>query len=112
MADWVWVESAGTTLREEPRLRTARFGDGYEQRAPDGINHRPQMWDMVFDEVEDDVADEMIDFLRTHDGVTAFSYVPLRSTTAIQVLCKSWSRTVAGPGLSSLRATFEQTFEP
>ncbi len=32
MADWVWVESPGSTLQEEPRVRTAKFGDGYEQR--------------------------------------------------------------------------------
>lgn len=112
MVDWVWVESPGTTLEEEPRTRSARFGDGYEQRAPDGINNRPQSWVGVFDGVDDAVADEMIDFLRTQDGRLPFNYVPLRTTVAIRVICRKWSRSFNAPGESSLRATFEQVFEP
>lgn len=112
MADWIWTESAGATLEEEPRLRSARFGDGYEQRAADGINNRPQSWVIPFDGVDDAVADEMIAFLRAQDGRLAFNYVPLRGTTALRVICRKWSRSHTRPGESAIRATFEQVFEP
>ena len=112
MADWVWVESAGATLEEEPAIQSVQFGDGYEQRSADGINHMRQVWVIPFDEVDDLVADDMIQFLRDHKGYIAFNYVPLRSTAAIRVVCKQWSRSHNGVGTSSMRATFRQDFAP
>jgi len=113
VADWVWTESGGTALTEEPRLKVAQFGDGYEQRAADGINNLLQEWSYVASEVDDAVADDMVAFLRARNGVEAFSYVPLRQTVAIKVKCSSWTRTwLDTPGLSSLRATFSQVAEP
>lgn len=111
MADWVWVESAGTTLTEEPRVKKAQFGDGYEQRAPDGINNTPQVWELSFDQVDDAVADDMVAFLRQQGGM-AFNYVPMRSTTALRFKCERWTRSYSTPGESSLRARFDQVFEP
>lgn len=112
MADWVWVESDGAQLDEEPRVKSARFGEGYEQRSPDGINFMELAWELPFDEVDDAIADEMIEFLRLHKGHLPFSYVPLRSTTAIRVICRRWTRTHTSPGESSIRARFERVYEP
>lgn len=113
MADWVWVESPGTTLDEEPRLREASFGDGYVQRAPDGINNRPQKWELSFDDVDDVEADSMIAFLRTHNGVTPFNYWPMWASAAIKVVCKRWRRTLGSKlRTSTITATFEQDFAP
>lgn len=113
MADWVWVESPGTALSEEPRVRVSKFGDGFEQRSVDGINTQPQTWDYNSDEVDDAVAAEMIDFLRARGGVEAFDYVPLWATTAIRVKCPRWRRVLGSRvGTSSITATFEQVFEP
>ena len=112
MADWVWVESAGTALDEEPRIKSARFGDGYEQTAPDGINAEGQSWSVQFDGVENSIADEMIAFLRTY-GRVGFNYVPLWETQTIRVICRKWRRT-HGPdfGASGISATFERSYAP
>lgn len=112
MADWVWVESEGATLSETPRLKTASFGDGYEQRAPAGINFVRQAWDIPFNGVDDAVADDMVAFLRQQAGYLPFNYVPLRSTTALRVICRSWTRTHSAPGESTLRCKFETVYEP
>lgn len=109
----MWVESAGTQLTERPRVKSAQFGDGYQQLAPDGINSLAQEWEMVFDGVDDTVADDMVAFLRTQGGTQPFNYVPLRTTDAISVICAEWSRSFGPePGISSLRATFKQWFGP
>lgn len=112
MADWVWVESPGTALSQEPRTRVARFGDGYEQRAPDGVNFQPQIWDYQADDVDDAEAALMIDFLRTH-GVAGFTYHPLWEPAPIRVKCERWRRVLGSRiGTSSITASFEQVFEP
>ena len=113
MADWVWVESPGSGLNEKPRVRAAQFGDGYEQRAPDGINAMPQEWDYSADDVDDAVATDMIAFLRAHKGTLHFGYVPLWETVSIRVVCQEWTRTLGSRiGTSSIRAKFRQVFEP
>lgn len=112
MADWIWVESPGTSVTEEPRIKSAKFGDGYEQRAPDGLNPNPQAWALQFADVDNQVADQMITFLRAAGGVTAFGYVPLWSTTRIAVICRKWQRSQGSTwGQSSISATFEQVAE-
>ena len=112
MADWVWVESPGTSLDEEPRVKSARFGDGYEQIAPDGINAEGQSWNLQFDGVENSIADEMIAFLRSY-GRSGFDYVPLWETVAVRTRCRKWRRT-HGPnyGECGISATFERMYAP
>ena len=112
MADWVWVESPGSALEEEPRVKSARFGDGYEQRSPDGLNPLEPVHELTFDGVDDAVATDMVNFLRAHKGYLPFSYVPLHETVAQRVICRRWTRSKTGIGESSIRARFERVFEP
>jgi len=110
---WIWTESSGTQLNEEPRVRATQFGDGYKQRQADGLNPLAQEWQMRLTGVEDVIADEIIAFLRGCGGVTAFEYTPLWHTTPLLFTCKKWTRTAADtPGFSDIAATFTQEFEP
>lgn len=112
MAVFDWQESSKVTLEEAPRVLRARFGDGYEQRAPDGINNRPQLWDLVFEQVDADVAADILTFLRARNGFEAFDWTPRWAPGAIRVKCEKWTRTGEGEGLSRIAARFEQVFEP
>lgn len=116
MAVFDWVESPGTSLSEEPRVASSRFGDGYEERAPQGLNPIVQRWSLAFREVDDKVAQDIVDFLRARVTALAFEsfdWTPLWSTTAIKVVCKKWSRTQPDEhGISDISAAFEQVYEP
>lgn len=112
MAVFDWAESDRSNLDEEPRVKRAKFGDGYEQRQGDGINTTAQLWDLSFEEVDDSIADTIIAFWRTHGGVDSFDWTPKWGTAPIKVVCRKWGRSIAGIGLSSLSAKFEQVFEP
>lgn len=110
---FIWTESASTQLTETPRVRRTQFGDGYAQRQADGLNPITQSWQMRFSEIDDEIADEIVAFLRSCQGVTAFEYVPLWHTTAMLFTCPTWTRTAATkPGFSDITATFTQEFEP
>lgn len=117
MAVFDWVESSGTQLSEAPRVASTRFGDGYEERAPDGLNPIEQRWSVAFRGVENGVADAIVAFLRARVspviGLEAFDWTPLWHTTAIRVVCESWSRTHGETwGESDIAAEFRQVFEP
>lgn len=100
-------------LEQQPRVREARFGDGYVQRAPDGINAQPQGWDLQFNDVDDEIGDEMIAFLRQHAGYLPFSFHPLWEPLPIKVTCSQWRRTLGSQvRTSNITCRFEQDFSP
>ena len=114
--EFLWVESAGTALEEKPRVASTQFGDGYEQRGPDGLHPVRQVWTMKFADVEDAVANDIVAFFRarvTSMGLEAFDWAPLwAGGTKIRVTCREWSRTAGERwGESNISATFRQEFE-
>lgn len=118
MAEFAWVESASTQMEEAPRFSRTRFGDGYAQDAPDGLNPLAQRWRVVFRDVENSVADQIVAFFRARVGSTTglgvFDWVPLwaTGTNKILVKCPSWNRSHAEVwGTCHIEAVFEQVFK-
>lgn len=108
-----WVESASTALEEEPRVLETRFGDGYSQRAPDGLNPIAQQWEVRFTGVDNDIGDAILAYFRAAGAVEAFEWTPLWHTIPIKVVCKRWTRTQPNEwGRSDITARFSQVFEP
>ena len=92
----------------KPRVLSAKFGDGYEQRTLDGINNELEIWQVTaysLDEVAGASALEA--FLRTQAGVTAFQWTTKFGRTALFV-CKEWTRARTGPTTSTITAKFEE----
>ncbi len=110
---WDWAESPGSRLSEAPRVNRTPFGDGYSQRQADGLNPIAQDWMMQFKRVSREAGDEMIAFLRTQGGVTAFEWTPMWASVPILVTCAEWDRTELDDyGFSDITARFHQEFEP
>jgi phage-related protein len=97
-------------LDEEPRILSSKFGDGYEQRAGDGINTIVQRWSVTFIRAYAEI-DTIIGLFRGWDGRTPFLWTPPRGSGALQFICKKWSRGF-GRKADTLEATFEQNFDP
>jgi phage-related protein len=113
MATFTWAESTSTQLGEEPRVRRVVFGDGYEERAPDGLNPIAQEWDLSFNDVAVEGGNAIVAFFRDHRAVTAFDWWPKWASGPIKVVCTQWSRTLTGVwDESDIRAHFKQVFEP
>lgn len=113
MAVFDWVESASTQLEEEPRIKSTRFGDGYEQRWSDGLNPIAQRWSVRFSEAENASADAIVQFFRDRGGVEPFDWTPLWHTASRRFVCRRWSRAQPDEwGFSDISAEFEQVFEP
>jgi phage-related protein len=106
-----FVPSWSSALGEEPRVKSNKFGDGYEQRAADGINTIAQNWDLVF-EVLSSVADSIIAFLRNEGGVTYFLWTP-PGAGAVQgkYVCRKWTRSIGEFDHEVVRGVFEQVFD-
>lgn len=96
----------------EPKVRTVKFGDGYEQRLIYGLNQNPKEWSLTFD-VTDDEADIIEAFLdaRATDAAS-FTWTPPGGASALKWVCPSWNRELYEFERSKINVTFRQVFEP
>jgi phage-related protein len=96
----------------EPRIRTAQFGDGYQQRVTFGLNQNPKEWSLTFD-VTDADADIIEAFLdaRAADAAS-FDWTPPDTSTSYKWICPSWNREMYEFQRSKITTTFRQVFEP
>tara|TARA_R100001440_G_scaffold23628_4_gene38509 strand:- start:3291 stop:3671 length:381 start_codon:yes stop_codon:yes gene_type:complete len=61
------------TKKVQPRVLTARFGDGYEQRIADGINVLNETYTLTFKTRPKADIDDIVAFLDTKQNVTKFT---------------------------------------
>lgn len=111
MTVFTYVPDYPPTATRKPRVKSIQFGDGYEQRSPDGINTLPEIWDVQFNNRESTEIDDIEAFLSALNGVDYFQWTPPRSATQANYICRQWQRTAVKGNLDSLTATFEQVFD-
>lgn len=96
---------------ETPRVRMAKFGDGYEQRSKDGINVNPRKINLTWPNLSPAQKDLLINFVRARMGAQAFYWTPPGESTAIKVKCPSWTlRRASGPWWS-ISCEFVEVFD-
>lgn len=83
------VTSASYDL--EPSVVLAKYGDGYAQRRPAGINTQNRLWNIEMHNVSAQTTTAVLDFLEARNGVDVFNWTPPRYTTAQVVICPSWT---------------------
>jgi len=95
----------------EFRVQTVSFGDGYEQRRPDGINTVRRVWSLQWSNLDRWQKDALVDFLVEMKGAYAFLWHVPDSDDAYRVVCKkmpSWA--VDDYGIYSVSAEFTEDF--
>lgn len=102
-----WPIKPGMKTDFTPRIKAVRFGDGYEQRQPDGMNHQLRKFNITLS-LKPNTADQVLAFLTKHGGVASFLFQPEKSKQAIKVVCKKWSSDSGGIR-KSISAEFEET---
>lgn len=113
MATFTAVPSFSPVSTRKPRILTAKFGDGYEQRGADGINANLQNWQLTFQHMPFAEAAAIETFFTTNQSwIVPFDWTPPRGGTASKYLCRSWTRTMASPNTDTITATFEEVADP
>lgn len=111
MSEFTWKpDTGGFDIDENDRVMEARFGDGYSQRVPDGINHLQTKFSLTFSRPDEEI-DEIVTFLRSKSGGQTFDYTPNPMYGTIKVWCKGWKRSNSNFGFDRLNCTFEKLDE-
>jgi len=108
MSTFTWSPAPGATETQTPRVRTASYGDGYQQRVGDGIHPIARSWALQFVRPTADI-DAIAAFLIALAGTESFDWTP-PSGSAGKWICKSWSRNAIYSTVHSINATFEEVF--
>lgn len=108
------VPSYTTEAKFEDKARIARFGDGYEQRSPDGLNHARLMLNVVFQSRRSAVVLAVLNFLRTQGTATAFLWTPPvpYNTERQWVLRNGYSHAWEAYDKETLSFVVEEDFNP
>lgn len=110
------VPDKGLGRQSQPRVRVAKFGDGYEQRIADGINPIQETFNVTFNNRTEAEIDDITGYFASLGGVTAFDFtVPDANgsggETTIKVVCDSYNQMYAQDGYPSASATFRRVYE-
>lgn len=108
-ATFIWQADYAAPLTKKPNLREIKFGDGYAQTSPNGINHNPESWDLTFSNMTDIEAMQIVLFLDMMGGYKSFAWVT-PSGRKLRFTCKVYGASPNAEDDNSVHATFEQTF--
>ena len=92
-----------------PRVLRNDFGDGYSQRAADGLNYVPQVWELKW-ELNGADSDTLIAFFVSHGSHTTFEWTPPRGSEGKYVL-QDWSETPYGTSGNIITARITQEYD-
>ncbi|MCC7413313.1 MAG: phage tail protein [Gammaproteobacteria bacterium] len=107
MATFAYTPDYGYSGSRTPRVVSMKFGDGYEQRAADGLHADLAQRRLTFRYRDDTEADAIEQFFADHGGHTAFDWTPPGGAPG-QYVCRSWSRRQEYAGLSTIDCEFEE----
>ena len=113
MTDFDYGPSYSSASGVKPRINIVRFGDGYCQRAADGINLFPDKWSLTFDNVTDAVALEMETTLKAAAGGT-LRWKPAPAAEADpyrNFMCLEWKRTRNNYNSQTVTLELEEIFD-
>ncbi|QSY98657.1 phage tail protein (plasmid) [Rhizobium bangladeshense] len=104
--------SVGSSRDEVARVLKAQFGNGYAQRAGDGLNAINAEYSVAFENLTRDEAKIMTDFFIERAGWKAFYFTPPDQDTPRLWTCEKWRTIHVGPIHDTVSATFTQVFAP
>lgn len=110
MATFTWTPKYGASKKSPARILMTDFGDGYRQRAADGINPIKESWDLEFTNETADI-DDIEDFLVARGGWESFTWTPSGELVAKKWSCQEWNRVKVGSGVDTLTCTFNREFD-
>jgi len=94
-----------------PNVLTTDLGDGYAQRATDGINNMREEWSISWTNRPAADITTLEDFFMARKGSESFDWTAPRASSSKKYICTDWSRTYSHNDNDSLDASFIEVFE-
>ena len=97
------------SVSHEPRVRSIKFGDGYEQRIQDGINADLIKISLTFDGRDMKESTAILHFLESRSAKDFFFFTPPSPyNTRRKFICRTFSSSIVSQGVLNISASFDQ----
>jgi len=93
------------------RILENTFGDGYTQRAADGLNAIRDAWSVSYTNLTTPEKNILETLLLSAAGWQAFWWVAMGETVAKKWTCKEWKFVPVAAGYWNMSGTFIQSFD-
>jgi phage-related protein len=104
-----WIPSYAPTISTEPTVKSVRFGDGYEQRTPEGLSTRLLKVALTFDKRSEKETTAISHFLHERGGAEAFAYLPPSPYSSMKkFICRKWDVTMNFENNYSIKVDLEE----
>jgi len=94
-----------------PRILKAQFGDGYMQRARDGINTLKETWSLTWTNRGITEGQKLLDFLEHTEGLHKFTWTPPYVSSPIKVIVDSWGVSYPQMDVLTIQAKFTRVHD-
>jgi phage-related protein len=89
---FLWTPSYNLSSDFQPKIKSTKFGDGYEQISPDGINSNLLIFNLEFNNRNLDETTAILHFLFMRNGSESFVWVtPPPVANQLRFKCKQWN---------------------
>lgn len=112
MSTFSYAADYGASLTAEPKVRSVKFGDGYEQRQKYGINTTQEAWNLTFAQRDQADTEAIIGFFEDAGAVTAFDWTAPGESSAKKWICRSWNKTIERGNRFTITAQFDRVYDP
>ncbi len=103
--------SYGTEMTQEYRRKRMQMGDGYSVRARDGLNSKPQMWKLVWQDVYNEDAEMLREFFADLGGVDLLRWQPFNQPKSLIWSTAGFVSTPSSFGKSNCSVSLTQEFD-
>ena len=90
---------------------TTEFGDGYNQRAIDGINATQYVYSVSWTNIDTERKDILLNFFLGTNGVTAFKWTPPDVGVDMLFVCDTPTTVPIAAGIWTINVTLTQVFD-
>lgn len=101
----------GSSREHEPKVLMAEFGDGYSQRAAEGINNDPAMREFSWTNLDEDEKDVIDEFFTARNGWQSFFYDHKNAGNPLVYICKKWAVVDVDYNTYTVTASFQQVYD-
>lgn len=103
--------SQASTGATEFRIIEMKYGNGYGQRAADGLNNSVSSWEVSWENILASEQTTIITAFETARGVDYFTWTPPGSASEKKFIVKKYSQAAMSGEIYSVSASLEQTFD-
>lgn len=108
--NFLWLPSYSSPINPKLNIKKIQFGDGYVQRAPDGINTVLMDCDLSFDDRSELESAAICQFLASKGGVQSFVYsLPPPFNQTKLFICENFSCVPINQDRFNIKARFEES---